>query len=197
MIDSYALAWQKEFLDGVQSSQVAEPLKQASLAEDLRSWTSELTAAVVQSCEAVGWVAAAKGRRCERLPKIGQEYLGIDVMAFKPETDQECRWPMPVAVFELENQRSDDRVAYSLWKVLCVRADLRVVFAFRRDREESLKLVDAVCRDVVGSLSPSERMALAGETAIVIGNRGDGETFPWGYFKWWMLDTNLGRFDKM
>ena len=92
------------------------------------------------------------------------------------------RWRLPLAVFELENQRSDHRVAYSLWKVLCLRVDLRVVFAFRRDWDESPNSVDAVCRDVVGNLSPLERMSLAGETVLAFGNRGDGETFPWGYF---------------
>ena len=28
-------------------------------------------------------------------------------------------------------------------------------------------------------------------------NRGEGETFPWGYFKFWLLDANLGRFEKV
>jgi hypothetical protein len=51
-----------------------------------------------------------------RLPQAGKEYLGLDVTAF-PE-GKEPRWPLPVAVFELENSPSDNRVAYSLWKVL-------------------------------------------------------------------------------
>ena len=38
---------------------------------------------------------------------------------------------------------------------------------------------------------------ILGETAVVIGNRGEGETFPWGYFKFWLLDANLGRFEKV
>ncbi len=188
--------WRDMFLSVVQDQATAAPLKSASLAEDLKSWTTCLTSAVATSCRLLGWRPAAKGHRFEDHPQSGQEYLGIDVMAFDSPAPS-GRWRLPLAVFELENQRSDDRVAYSLWKVLCLRADLRVVFAFRRDWEESRNSVDAVCRDVVGSLSPSERMALAGETAIVIGNRGDGETFPWGYFKWWLLDTNLGRFDKV
>jgi len=39
-------------------------------------------------------------------------------------------------------------------------------------------------------------MALGGETVVVLGSRGEGETFPWGYFKFWSLDPNLGRFEK-
>lgn len=32
---------------------------------------------------------------------------------------------------ELENSRDSERIAYSLWKVLCVRAELRIVFCYR------------------------------------------------------------------
>ena len=104
---------------------------------------------------------------------------------------------MPEAVFELENHRTDDRVAYSLWKVLCVRARLRVVFAFRRDWDKSRETVAAVSRDVIGSFSPAERELITGETVLIVGNRGEDETFPWGYFKMWKLDPNVGRFEKV
>jgi hypothetical protein len=36
--------------------------------------------------------------------------------------------PLPVAVFVLANSRDDVRIACSPWKVLCVRAKMRVVF---------------------------------------------------------------------
>ena len=107
------------------------------------------------------------------------------------------RWRFPVAVFELENHRTDDRVAYSLWKVLCVRSPLRVVFAFRRDWEAGRRSVNAICADVIGSLTVAERAALTGEIVLVMGNRGEGETFPHGYFKFWKLDLNVGRFEKV
>jgi hypothetical protein len=188
--------WRAAFLNVVQEPLTAAPLKAASLAEDLKDWTACLTSAVVASCSQLGWPAAAKGHRLAELPQAGQEYLNIDVMAFPSATDS-GRWRLPKAVFELENHRTDDRVAYSLWKVLCVRSQLRVVFAFRREWEESRKTVDAVCRDVVGSLTPAERTGILGETTMVIGNRGEGETFPWGYFKFWLLDANLGRFEKV
>lgn len=188
--------WREAFMAVVQEPETAAPLKAASLGEDLRSWTACLTAATVSSCKSVGWIAAAKGHRLDELPQAGQEYLSIDVMAFA-SAPSSGRWRLPVAVFELENGRSDDRVAYSLWKAICVRAGLRVVFAFRRDWEASRRMVDAVGRDVIGSLSVAERAALAGETAMIVGNRGEGETFPWGYFKFWLLDTNVGRFEKV
>ncbi|MCA9055749.1 MAG: hypothetical protein KDA75_18045 [Planctomycetaceae bacterium] len=188
--------WREAFLDIVQEPETAAPLKEASLAENLKEWTACLTAAVVLSCRRLGWAAAAKGHRLEELPQAGQEYLSLDVMAFRTSAGM-GRWHMPVAVFELENHRSDDRIAYSLWKLLCVRAKLRVVFAFRCDWEESRKSVDAICQDVIGSLSPEQRMEAGGETALIIGNRGVGGTFPWGYFKMWQLDNNIGRFEKV
>jgi hypothetical protein len=107
------------------------------------------------------------------------------------------RWPLPLAAFELENHAKDDRVAYSLWKVLCLRVGLRVVFAYRPDWERSRQLVNAVGADVIGGLRPEQRAALDGQTVLVVGNRGEGDTFPWHYFKFWLLDTNLGRFEKV
>lgn len=186
--------WQPAFLQHVQDSSTAAPLKEAALAGQLAAWTTALTAAVVRSCEALGWRAAGKGHRLALLPQSGQEYLGIDVMAFASST---LRWPLPLAAFELENHPKDDRVAYSLWKVLCLRVGLRVVFAYRPDWERSRQLVNAVAADVLAGLRPEQRTSLDGQTVLVVGNRGEGETFPWGYFKFWMLDTNLGRFEKV
>jgi hypothetical protein len=132
--------WRDAFLSVVQEAAVAEPLKAASLAEDLRAWTTCLTGAVVASCKVLAWVAAARGHRLAELPQAGEEYLSLDVMAF-PGSARGGAWRFPAAVFELENHRADERVAYSLWKVLCVRSALRVVFAFRRDWEGSRKTV--------------------------------------------------------
>jgi hypothetical protein len=188
--------WRSQFLEVVQEPQTAAPLKQASLDENLKVWTACLTGAVVGSCQRQGWPAAARGHRLDELPQAGQEYLSLDVMAFPPASEA-GRWRLPIAVFEVENHRTDDRVAYSLWKLLCVRAEMRVVFAFRGDWKASIRSVDAVCDDLIGGLSPAERMSLGGETALIIGNRGEGETFPWGYFKMWLLDANVGRFERV
>jgi hypothetical protein len=195
MADDLFRQWQAAFMQVVQDAATAAPLKEAALAERLRDWTACLTGTVVRSCEALGWRAAGKGYRLDHLPQAGQEYLGMDVMAFAEAPS--ARWPLPLAAFELENQAKDDRVAYSLWKVLCLRVGLRVVFAYRTDWERSRHLVNTIGEDVIGGMSPEQRTALDGQTVLVLGNRGEGETFPWGYFKFWMLDTNLGRFEKL
>ena len=87
-------------------------------------------------------------------------------------------WRFPVAVFELENSRSDARVAYSLWKTLCVRAPLRAVFVYRPDWESGVQLVQHLGSDLVGVMPIDERSAVGGDTLIVLGSRGEGETFP-------------------
>ena len=57
----------------------------------------------------------------------GKEYLALDVVAFEPAGDR--RWRFPIAAVELENSTEHDRVAYSLWKVLCTRASHRVLLS--------------------------------------------------------------------
>ncbi|MBI4516468.1 MAG: hypothetical protein HY699_11710 [Deltaproteobacteria bacterium] len=118
----------------------------------------------------------------------------LDVVAFEPAGDR--RWRFPVAALELENSRSDDRVAYSLWKVLCVRAALRVVFCYRRDATEGVALVRHLTDHVVRPMGIVERSNLGGETLLVVGSRDEAATFPYGFFKEWRLDPNTGRFAR-
>ena len=192
--------WWKAFWNRLQQPAEATPLKAAAISVDLKAWTSHLTAMVVQSCHDMEWQAAAKGFPLNLLPQSGQEYLGIDVLAFGGSgstSDGQKGWRLPIAAFELENSRGDDRVAYSLWKVLCLRAPLRVVFAYRVSWEEARKLIGLLTQDVVGALPIQERAALPGDTIVVVGSRGEGATFPWGYFKQWKLESNTGRFEKV
>lgn len=188
--------WWNEFLQQLQDNTSAAPLREASLTENLADWTRLTTEAVVRTCHSIGWEAAARGHRSNRLPESASEYLALDAMAFPHRDGSSLRWPMPLAVFELENSPRDDRVSYSLWKVLCVRAPLRFVFAYRRDWSQTRELVDHLAANVIGGLSPEERMAISGDTAVVTGSRGESETFPHGYFKLWRLDPNLGKLER-
>lgn len=186
-----AAIWRDAFLATLQQHETAASLKEAALAGRLKDWTRLLTAVVVQACRGLRWCAAAKGFTLEMLPQAGQEYLGMDVMAFQQDqTSKHGCWRFPVAVFELENSRDDDRVAYSLWKVLCLRCRLRVVFAYRDDWDKARNLARRLSADVIASISVGHRDDLAGQCLVVIGSRGEGETFPWGYFKLWKLDAN-------
>jgi len=197
MLEPSVREWWDRFLEQVGTSAQAAALKEASMSENLTDWTRLTTEAVVRSCESMGWEATALGHRLNRLPESASEYLKLDAMAFPNRNESDVRWPLPVAVFELENSSRNDRVAYSLWKVLCVRAPMRIVFAYRADWAQTRSLMDELATHVVGSLSPADQMAVGGETAVVTGSRGESETFPHGYFKLWLLDTNTGKFERM
>ena len=189
-----ATKWWEGFLWQVEQPDQMAKLKSASLDGNLGQWTRLTTQAVVRACETAGWQAAARGHRLHLLPESGEEYLAIDVMAFAGRPDEGTRWRFPVAAFELENSPQDDRVAYALWKVMCLRVPLRFVFAYRRDWEQARKLIEHFDKEVLGSLPLANLTELGGETLCIVGSRGEGETFPWGFFKSWKLDSNLVRF---
>ncbi len=191
---SLAQRWRQELFRVLEAPEWGAPLREAALAAALGDWSRHMRDAAVATCNRMGWQAAAKGFILRVLPVPRNEYLGLDVIAFPHST---TRWPMPVAVFELENSRHDDRVGYSLWKVLCVRAALRVVFAYRRSTDEGVGLVSQLTESLIGGLPLAERLAITGETFLIIGNRGGAETFPYGYFRAWTLDTNTGRFERV
>jgi len=176
----------RTFFDTVRQHEFASPLEEAALAVDMAAWTRHLTLAVIKTCQSLGWQAAAKGQRLHSLPEARNEYLTIDVMAF-PKT--QVRWPLPVAAFELENNR--DRIAYSFWKLLCLRVPIRVLFCYRQDSSEGDSLIRMLQDEVLQSMSsPTE-----GDTLLVIGSRDESSVFPYGFFRWWHLDPNTARFN--
>jgi hypothetical protein len=195
MADGLAEQWFGKFMETVRHHDASARLRDAALAAELGPWTKALTTIVVASCEEMRWKSAARGHRSSLLPVPRQEYLGMDVVAFEPAGDR--RWRFPVAVFELENSLADDRVTYSLWKVLCVRTQLRVVLCYRQDATEGSKLVRHLSTEIAQAIEAPERMALGGETLVVVGSRNERGTFPYGFFKDWMFDENLGRFGRV
>ncbi len=74
--------WKEAFLQTVQRHENAELLRAAALDERLADWTACLTRAVVQSCDCLGWMSAARGNKLHSLPIPHNEYLTVDVMAF-------------------------------------------------------------------------------------------------------------------
>jgi hypothetical protein len=179
-------------LEHAQAPAFREPLKEASLDGKLGAWTKALTACVSSACGEMGWRASARAHHCELLPVRRSEYLALDIMAF---TEGEKRWLFPTAVMELENSSDTDKIAYSLWKVLCVRAEFRVVFCYRKNAEEAPALIQHLRRDVIDAMSLHGRVKLEGRTFVVVGSRNDAETFPYGFFKWWELNTDTGHFE--
>ncbi len=170
----------------------ATELRRASVADDLGRWTQALTGVVAQSLRDLGLVVAAKGHPCTALPVERQEYLALDVTAFR-ETGG--GWRFPVAVCELENSARDEVVAYSLWKVLCIRHALRVVFCYRSARTDARTLIGSLSDQVVGGMALSDRERLSADTLVFVGSRSESDTFPYGFFQAWRLNRNLGRFE--
>lgn len=184
--------WQVSFAKSVRRHRNADPLRDAAIQGKLGNWTQALTTVVVDTCVSLGWQTSAKWHPSDWLPVPRSEYLALDVMAF-PSGDG--HWRFPVAVFELENSKDDDRIAYSLWKLLCVRSELRIVFCYRPSADLAPALVRHLREEVIGALSITERRDLPGQTLVVVGSRAESETFPYGFFKWWQLNTNTGSFE--
>ena len=167
-------------------------LRRAAVDGDLSRWTQALTGLVAQSLCDLGLEVAAKGHQCTALPVAREEYLALDVSAFP---DAGGAWRFPVAVCELENSARDDVVAYALWKVLCVRHALRVVFCYRSVRTDAPRLVGSLADTVVGAMTLQDRERLSADTLVFVGSRSESNTFPYGFFQAWRLNRNLGRFE--
>jgi len=186
--------WQEKFWRIVKQPEIASALKQAALHEHLADWTEILTGVVVKTCESMVWQASSKGHKLTILPVHKSEYLGLDVVAF---AEEDKKWRFPIAVFELENSSDKEQIGYSLWKVLCVRAQLRAVFCYSRSPELRPTLVNSLSREVITALDLSSRSKLEGDMLVIVGSRADSPTFPYGFFKWWCLDKNTGKFGKV
>lgn len=190
-----AVKWTSQFFATLGGDRlVADALKDASVRSDLARWTATLTGVVVRAFEQLGWAAAGRGHRCTVLPVCRNEYLAQDVMAFPPSGSG---WRFPVAVCELENAADEELVAYALWKVLCVRCGLRIVFCYRPEAADGPTFVASLGHAVVDAMPLGERAALDGETLVVVGSRSDASTFPYGFFQAWKLNANTGRFERL
>lgn len=189
-----ATSWTSHFFATLGEDRLAaDELKDASMRSDFARWTATLTGVVVRSFERLGWAAAGKGHRCTVLPVKRNEYLSQDVMAFPVSGSG---WRFPVAVCELENAANADLVAYSLWKVLCVRCGLRILFCYQPDSADGPAFVASLASGVIDAMPITERAALGGETLVVVGSRSDAGTFPYGFFQMWKLNSNTGRFER-
>lgn len=194
MADSVAQRWFGAFMETVRTHEESTNLREAAERGELKPWTQALTRVVIGTFPKMGWQGSARGHKCDVLPISRSEYLALDAVAFDSAGDR--RWRFPAGVFELENSPSDDLVAYSLWKVLCVRSNLRVVFCYRWDANEGAELVRHLAGEVVHSIEIQARAALVGETLVIVGSRSESATFPYGYFKDWTLNANTAHFHR-
>jgi len=184
--------WYETFRRILRRSEFAEPLRDAALAGHLRKWTQILTKVIVETCQALGWSAVAKEQASNILPISRQEYLSLDITAFRVPSDRkEPRWQLPIAVFELENRKDNNLVAYSLWKVSAIRAKLKSVFCYRYHTEEIPRLLKALANSVMSEPSIGEDTATI---LLVVGTQAKADTFPDGFFQPYSWDFQWRKF---
>lgn len=113
------------------------------------------------------------------------EYLNIDAMFFdnsayesrayldvKEKTNYDPR-VLPLVVVEHENAGSDnDKIAHCLWKLLCLRSQLRVLICYQEDIDKMRKFLENTIR--VGKLAEG----LIGELLVIIGDSSKDDV-PW------------------
>lgn len=194
MSDALLQNWQDAFWQTSQAYEASQRLRHAASTERLAIWTQELTTVVIGACSALGWKAAAKRNVLDYLPVPREEYLSLDVMAFAGNGKT---WEFPIAVMELENSKSDVTVGYSLWKVLCVRAELRLVYCYRRNVDESTRLLEYLTAEVFQAFKTEDRAKIGGRTIVVVGSKSDAHRFPYDFFKWRELDHGTGKFGSV
>ncbi|MBE7497141.1 MAG: hypothetical protein HS117_19540 [Verrucomicrobiaceae bacterium] len=187
-------AFQTAFHSVVNGTEAGAMLREASLEGKLGPWTKHLTASCVQACEELSLRASAKGHKLDLLPVARSEYLSLDVVAF-PETGR--KWRFPSLIAELENRQDFDFIAYSLWKILSVRAGLRVLFCYRNEEGKAGELVRKLKTEVIDALGTQSRLEMDGETLVVVGTRTESGTFPYGFFSWWRLNAGTGIFNPL
>lgn len=193
-VASLSERWFNVFMQTIKTHENSLALRTAADSQALRIWTEALTSVVVRTFGTMGWRGAARGHKSSLPPVPRAEYLALDAVAFESAGDH--RWRFPVGVFELENSPADDFVAYALWKVLCVRANLRVVFCYRSGANQGADLVRHLTDEVIQAMEIQTRVGLIGETLVIVGSRNESATFPYGFFKPWTLNANTARFHR-
>lgn len=79
-------------------------------------------------------------RRRQKKKEGSWEYLGIDAVfidSSEYDSMKESDWNpvgIPCAAVELENSYDQKRISYCLWKLLCVRAALRVLICYQNNQ---------------------------------------------------------------
>ncbi len=115
------------------------------------------------------------------------EYLNIDaVFIDNAEYDlikEKSEWDpfvIPRAVVELENNYNIEKISYCLWKILCVRAPIRVLICYQKGKNKVTSLKQHL-ENVIwqGSLMKGT----GGDLLVIIGDDSDaGQTLSTTYF---------------
>lgn len=145
-----------------------------------RKWTKFM--GDVLDCVAKKMNFAAVRRR-PRNKEESWEYLGIDACFFDKSKydciDERSQWNptcLPRAVVEHENRYALKIIYYALWKILCVRAPIKVLICY----QDSKPKVSSLKKRLQGFILQGDLMKDTHDCLLVIvGNDSFGEDASW------------------
>ena len=115
------------------------------------------------------------------------EYLNIDAM-FLDKSAYPSNWNigdwdpyiLPSAVVEHENDYGFEKIAYCLWKIVCIRAEVRVLICYQNNKEK----IDSLTKYLEKIVKKSKLMEkVQGELFVIIGNDEEKKSSWKKYFK--------------
>jgi hypothetical protein len=111
------------------------------------------------------------------------EYFNLDAVFFDDAEYVNDKDPLvlPSAVVELENNWDKDKIAYCLWKLLCIRSPIRVLVCY----QESAKKVEDLKNHLESVVWRGSLMkGIDGDLLVIICDESIGVTKNWQeYFK--------------
>lgn len=132
--------------------------------------------------------------------ELSGEYLNIDaVFIDTAEYDlikKEGKWDpfvLPRAVVELENSYAIEKISYCLWKILCVRAPIRVLICYQSNKDK----ITTLKQHLEGVIWQGSLMkGTDGDLLVIIGDEGAGREGSWGeYFS--VFEWRNDRLEKL
>jgi hypothetical protein len=113
------------------------------------------------------------------------EYLNIDSMFIDKDAEwNEEDWNplvLPTVVAELENKYENKDIIYSLWTILCIRAEIRVLICYQETTGKVNSLKSSIDRMI------TQEKLMQGEDSellVIIGDDSKDEDSEWNqYFK--------------
>ncbi len=114
------------------------------------------------------------------------EYLNIDAFFIdKAEDDlikEESEYDpfvLPRAVVELENSDDKMKISYCLWKILCVRAPIRVLICYQSSRDKVTNLK----QHLEGAIWQGSLMkGTDGDLLVIVGDESSWNKASWGEY---------------
>ena len=135
--------------------------------------------------------------------EVSHEYMDIDAFFIDNRdydllSDDEDPLTLPSAIVELENSYDNDKIAYCLWKLACIRSPIRVLICYQKGKEAIASLVRRL-EDVIwqGGLLKCD----SSDLLLIVGDGTKGEGYDWrdyfSIFDWrndkWSQVEHLNR----